>query len=642
MIRGVVRKDIAAGVRNLRAFLISLFIFIVFSSLAAQAEISITGDVSPPDSSNWANSPIYIGNQLDGAVSINQGDVVESGNCYLGYNDDCTGSLSVDGDQTVLYASRLYSGYRGSSAVSITNGGTIENDFGYIGYDAEAFGSIEIDGTNSSWTVDSHLYLGYYGSGIASVTNGGTVDTHYSYIGYNEGSIGDVTVDGIGSVWNSSYLIIGNEGSGLLTIANEGEVVARGDTYVAYKAQASGRIHFNDGILRTTTLFAGRTDLSGVGEIYTNGIVSDVDLIFDSPQSLSQSFDIDTSDGQAITVNLEVDGASSLGAGYSGAGSMRISQGTSIDSSYGYIGYHEGSSGLVAVDGIDSAWNSPCLYVGARGQGTLRITNGGTVYSTRIYIGQEASSGGIVEVEGYGSTLDMDYKTLYIGDEGTGALLINNGGTVKGGDVYIGNIADSSGIVTVNGSGSNFISYSSRIYVGRYGSGELKITDGGMVSSYRGYVGYYDGSTGLVTVEGADSIWEAESLAIGMGNLNISDGGFVGVAGTFTISNSDSYINMSNNGMLGILGGLDSSLGAFLDVINGNGTIRYWDEDVLQWTDLMYATYGSDYELNYITEGDWEGYTVLTVMAIPEPCTFVLLGLGGVICQRVLRIRGKK
>ena len=63
----------------------------------------------------------------------------------------------------------------------------------------------------------------------------------------------------------------------------------------------------------------------------------------------------------------------------------------------------------------------------------------------------------------------------------------------------------------------------------------------------------------------------------------------------------------------------------FLNLIDGTDLIRYWDDSILGWDYITNATYGTDYTLGYLTEGDLAGYTVLT---IPEPATLSLLALG--------------
>ena len=88
---------------------------------------------------------------------------------------------------------------------------------------------------------------------------------------------------------------------------------------------------------------------------------------------------------------------------------------------------------------------------------------------------------------------------------------------------------------------------------------------------------------------------------------------------------------MATGGVLALNGRADGSLTDFLGLVDGTDAIRYWDESISGWADITGATYGQDYTLNYITEGDLAGYTALI---IPEPATLALLGFGGLLIHR--------
>ncbi len=133
-------------------------------------------------------------------------------------------------------------------------------------------------------------------------------------------------------------------------------------------------------------------------------------------------------------------------------------------------------------------------------------------------------------------------------------------------------------------------------------------------------------------VDGNGSTWtNGANLYVGRygsGTLEIANGGLVSVSGLLTIdydSSDDSFINMSTGGMLALLGDADDSIAAFLDLINGTDAIRYWDDSISDWANITGATYGDDYRLSYLTEGDLAGYTLLTVGTVPEPSIFVML-----------------
>jgi hypothetical protein len=75
---------------------------------------------------------------------------------------------------------------------------------------------------------------------------------------------------------------------------------------------------------------------------------------------------------------------------------------------------------------------------------------------------------------------------------------------------------------------------------------------------------------------------------------------------------------------------------SFFQFLGWFGLYFLWES---AWRSLQYATYGTDYTLDYITEGELAGYTLLTV---PEPCNLILLGLGGLLLRRTKDNKGNR
>ena len=156
---------------------------------------------------------------------------------------------------------------------------------------------------------------------------------------------------------------IGYSGTGTLNIANGGVVTSSGSrTLVGDNGGAIGQgtINFGPGggTLTTQELYASPTQLTGTGTINTRGLVSDVNLVFDSTHGLTT----DQSAGFGnVTVNLDMSNSSKvggLGAGWNGNGSLVIRQGIAVNSQYGYLGYNSGSTGVATVDGTGSTWSN--------------------------------------------------------------------------------------------------------------------------------------------------------------------------------------------------------------------------------------------------------------------------------------------
>jgi len=317
-----------------------------------------------------------------------------------------------------------------------------------------------------------------------------------------------------------------------------------------------------------------------------------------------------------IDGSLASGSASAALIGWGGKGILDVLNGGYFHDCWGYVGYKSGSTGIVTVDGTGSTWhNSNDLYVsGSHNTGTLNITNGGIVtVGNTTTISCESTATGLVNFGSNGGSLTT--KTLYasylqlagtgtintngfVGDvdllfdkdhglkqtftieklsdqhitvnldmtqsitadiglgwKANASMVIRDAVVVYSGSGYLGYQAGSTGAATVKGSGSRWINVSD-LYVGRYGTGQLNITDGGAVSaSGATYIGYGAGSKGTATVDGKDSTWTSGSLHIGelgSATLNITDGATVSVddcyisSGSVLVSGANSKLTSEN------------------------------------------------------------------------------------------------
>jgi T5SS/PEP-CTERM-associated repeat protein len=539
----------------------------------ARAALTATGDVSPSDPTTWNTSTTgYIGNTSAGSLTVDSGSTLVSQYGYLGNGSGSSGTVTVDGAGSAWSnSSSLYVGYVGNGNLNITGGGTVSNTNGDVGHTARSTGIVTVDGAGSVWNNGSNVCVGYSGIGTLNITGGGAVNTLWGSIGEGTGSTGIVTVDGAGSAWNSTSLYVGDLGNGTLNITGGGVVTVGAVTYVGATAGSTGTVNFgtSGGTLTTLSLAASPSQLTGTGTINTCGLVSDTDLRFDATHGLRQTLMFDSQPGQNVTINLDMpstpSGNSVLGAGWRNNGSLTIRDGIAVGSGTGYVGYNTGSTGVVTVEGAGSAWNSSSLYVGDAGNGTLNITGGGSVSSSFSYVGKGSGSSGTVTVDGAGSVWNGTY--LYVGYSGSGALSITGGGLVSSLSSYLGYNTGTTGVVTVDGAGSVWSNSSSLFYVGYLGNGNLNITGGGTVNSGFSNVGYAARSTGIVTVDGAGSVWNSTSLYVGFvgnGTLNVSGGGAVIATG----------VAVSSGSALAIDVGRGSSLNVGNGTFTNGGTVR--------------------------------------------------------------------
>lgn len=244
-------------------------------------------------------------------------------------------------------------------------------------------------------------------------------------------------------------------------------------------------------------------------------------------------------------------------AGQAGIGSMSLTAGGRVVSGNGKIGAVVGSTGTVTVSGADgdgkaSQWTlEPLntgyggrLWVGDAGTGMLIIENGGKVASNIGEIGLSPTGIGTVAVTGTGSqwTNDLD---LYVGNSGKGTLTISAGGSVSNNAAFVasGNYLASrtmSGKVVVTDAGSTW-SNNGNVAIGQRGAGSLTIAKGGKVSvGTGGTETIFLASGGVGTGTGALNIGAAaEDAAAAAGVLEASRIQ-IGDKGTLNLKHTDS------------------------------------------------------------------------------------------------------
>ena len=266
--------------------------------------------------------------------------------------------------------------------------------------------------------------------------------------------------------------------------------------------------------------------------------------------------------------------------GNTASGALTVDGGSHLNSRVAGIGYEFDAAGTVTIDGIGSTWtNSVRLSVGFAGNGVLNITNGGTVnnfnasdHSSDLFVGEGGN--GTLNI-GDGGTMVVG-GTTYVGiNSATGTINFASGGTLTTGSRSWHSASQLRGSGTINTCGwladdnlvfDSLASLQQRHEVpgqniiinldlsnpaangglgaGWTGNGSVTITSGLTVTSNGGSIGYESGSTGIATVDGASSRWNAEFISVGTagsGTLSITGGGAV-------ITNSGARIGENEDG----------------------------------------------------------------------------------------------
>lgn len=247
-----------------------------------------------------------------------------------------------------------------------------------------------------------------------------------------------------------------------------------------------------------------------------------------------------------------------LFVGQAGTGTLGITAGGKVvTGNLSVLGHSAGSAGTATVIGPDSVWTlADSLQIGRQGTGELVIADGGVVSlnpsssgAAYLNIGSQQGGTGVMTVTGAGSTW-TDRDGIIVADHGTGRLMIEAGGLVTSSLGIFGNSADGAGTAIVRGIGSQWNS-SDFLWVGRAGSGELTVEAGGSVSGTDGVLGVETGSRGTAMVTGAYSTWRnSNTLTVGSygtGTLTVADGGVIS-ATQMTIADRSGSVGTLNIG----------------------------------------------------------------------------------------------
>jgi T5SS/PEP-CTERM-associated repeat protein len=491
-------------------------------------------------------------------------------------------------------------------------------------------------------------------------------------IGNQAGSDGSVAV-GIGAIWNiANPLVVGNSGTGSLTINGRGTVNVPTAVMMTNEPGSAGEIIVSDpgSTLNAYALYDGSP-----GSIYSSLQIANGGTVNTTLLSIGGN-------AGAIVINpgstLSINGTGGLyvGAAGLGAGLLNIYNGGTVTTTYGYVG--EGGAGNNGVVNVNLAGSGLAtandLYVGfdyagdTGGNGTLNITNGGSVtVGGVLYIAaNDSTTTGAVNVTN--ATLQVSGASRIVIGPGSGTMSFNNSTLlVTSGDFATSVPITSAGglAFTVNTNG-NDVGLSGNIS----GTGGLEVTGGGFLtlSGCNTYTGLTevvagnllvngnlagspiilvsgDGSLGgNGTIQGSVQL-EAESGFVpgnfdGAGNLTV-DGDFQW-GGSF-VGNATIELELNNAGNMTdqlIIGGNfvrgEGNTFVFNFADTGNGTPAAPDTYTL-------ITFGGEHDVGYgtFTAGDFSytdlaagetgafnlGPNSLTFTVVPEPATWAL-GLG--------------
>ncbi|MCY0094685.1 autotransporter outer membrane beta-barrel domain-containing protein [Hoeflea ulvae] len=267
----------------------------------------------------------------------------------------------------------------------------------------------------SPWANSGTITIGDAGAGTVAVSAGGKVTSAGGSLGKQAGSEGTVTIDGAGSDWlNSGELAVGDLGTGTLTITNGG------------------------------TATTGRVDIGRLAG--SNGSM--------------------TVTGAGSQLVISTGGVGNVG--FSGTGTLLISNGGKVTGRGMDIGWVAGSVGTVTVTGQGSVFESDQAdTLGGSGSGTMTLSDGGKASfgsgSGTLNIASSAGSTGTLNIGAASGSTAAAAGTLDAGSvafgSGTGKIVFNHTSTGYAFDTDItgnGTLVNEAGTTKLGGDMSGF------------------------------------------------------------------------------------------------------------------------------------------------------------------------------------------
>ncbi len=404
-----------------------------------------------------------------------------------------------------------------------------------------------IRGTGGGAGAD--LVAGLNGTGSLTVLNGGLADLRDDFIlGFGATGDGTAVVSGVNGAFRStveannsganSLVQIGRAGAGDLSISSGGLVTTSGDAFVGQLAGSTGTLTIggSSGGLDATLDVAD--DIGIGGSAGSAGGTADVTIsaggllqvggttqIWDDGTLTLNGGSVTTTDffkTSGATFNLdggtfEVSGGDSVfnssltyGGDEATAPEFRATGGADVAVEFSWqIGASGGEFGSTVISGVNGVRRSTIrgtgggggadLVVGLNGTGTLTVSDGGLADLRDDFIlGNGSTGSGTVVVSGvngaFRSTVEANNSgansVVQIGRAGIGDLSISSGGLVTtSGDAFVGQLASSTGTLTIGGNSGGFdatLDVADDMGIGGTtstagGTGDVTITTGGLL-----------------------------------------------------------------------------------------------------------------------------------------------------------------
>lgn len=348
---------------------------------------------------------------------------------YIGRDVGSTGTVTVTGSGSRLETDYWISvGSSGGGTLNVLDGATAYFEgFFTIANRNTSIATTNVSGAGSKLETNSQLTVGNYGEGYLNVLDGASVYSLNSsrriFVGYLRNSTGTVLVSGTGSLFQSAEaLIVGWNGEGNVTVSDEGSVVVTAALQIGRQAAGSGKIIVtgSGSVVEVGSNLTVAGNGTGVLTISDDGLVDvtgPVRMGYDGSSTGVATLNI----GSALGDTAVAPGILNVGVGesieFGGTASTIVFNHTDETGSYEFAADLDGSgSGTHSI--LHEAGSTLYTGDGSSFGGTTTI-NGGT-------FAINGSLGGAVNIENGGALGGTGSLS--------GLITINSGGTVAPGN----------------------------------------------------------------------------------------------------------------------------------------------------------------------------------------------------------------
>ncbi len=150
----------------------------------------------------------------------------------LGAAAGSQGTVRVGGGANWNVSNTLVVGESGTGHLLVESGGQLNTFSSQLGDNLGSSGTATVTGAGSVWDSSDILFVGFDGDGTLNVLNGGVVNGLIGVLGTGLDSEGTAVVSGTGSQWNNQDIIVGQNGTGSLTVSSGGVVSVRPESFI--------------------------------------------------------------------------------------------------------------------------------------------------------------------------------------------------------------------------------------------------------------------------------------------------------------------------------------------------------------------------------------------------------------------------